>query len=114
MLDTDASNGNGTNTYVELEFPEPVTLAGFRHVDRNDPATVAESELVFLNDGSNAVARVAVTHVNERGGATFITFPQVTAKKSALAGNEGWWRLGYCWRRGTGLFYTGPPRGAAN
>ena len=86
LLDGDArteyaSNGHGTNTFVELEFAEPITLAAFRHLERNDPATVAESELVFLKDGSNVISRVAVKHVNERGAATFATFPQVTVKK---------------------------------
>src|SRR6185369_11303248 len=29
-----ASNGKGTNTFVEFEFKEPTRLAGFRYVDR--------------------------------------------------------------------------------
>src|SRR5580765_1830768 len=45
-----SSNGKGTNTFVELEFNEPTRLMGFRHVDRNDPATVAASELIFTDE----------------------------------------------------------------
>jgi alpha-mannosidase len=76
-----ASNGKGTNTFVEVEFPTPVALAGFQHLERRDPATIAESELMVLDEGSNVVARIAVKHVNERGGTTFLTFPTVTAKR---------------------------------
>src|SRR5260221_3376214 len=45
-----ASNGKGTNTFIEFEFNEPSHLSGFRHVDRNDPATVAGSELIFMDE----------------------------------------------------------------
>ena len=45
LLDGDArteysSNNKGVSTQVEFEFAETVRLAGFRHVDRNDPATI--------------------------------------------------------------------------
>jgi hypothetical protein len=77
-----ASNGKGTNTYVEVEFKEPVRLAGFRHIERNDPATVAESELVFMDDTGATLSRLTVKHVNERAGVTLIAFPNpVTARK---------------------------------
>ena len=35
-----ASNGKGTGTFMEFNFRHPVAIGGFRHVDRNDPATV--------------------------------------------------------------------------
>ena len=71
-----ASNGKGTNTFVEFEFPQSIRLAGFRHVDRNDPATVASSELVFIDEAGTIISRVAIKHVNERAGVTFCTFPE--------------------------------------
>ena len=42
-----SSNGAGTKTFVEFDFGRPVTIRGLRHVDRNDPATVARSEIVL-------------------------------------------------------------------
>ena len=86
LLDGDAlteyaSNGKGTNTFVELEFDQSTPLAAFRHVERNDPATIAESELLFMDGHSNVVARIPVKHVNERGGVTWAVFPKpITAK----------------------------------
>src|SRR5579859_7548629 len=77
-----ASNGKGTNTFVEVEFAEPTRLAAFRHVERNDPATVASSELIFTDDAGNTVSRASIKHVNERGGTTFFAFPgPVVARK---------------------------------
>src|SRR5579859_4090414 len=79
-----ASNGKGTNTFIEMEFEKPEALAGFRHVDRNDPATVAESELVFMDNASNIVSRLTVKHVNERGGATFTAFAKPIRARRVL------------------------------
>lgn len=77
-----ASNGKGTNTFIEVEFSGPTRLAAFRHVDRNDPATVAESELTFMDEAGNVIRSLAVKHVNERGGVTFFAFPDpVVARK---------------------------------
>jgi hypothetical protein len=87
LLDADprteyASNGKGTNTFVEVEFSQPEALSGFQHIERNDPATVAASELVFLDGASNVVSRIPVTHVNERRGASFVAFSKpITAKR---------------------------------
>lgn len=76
-----SSASNGTNTFVEFEFPDPVQLAAFRHRDRNDPATVAASELTFYDDEGRLVQTLPVTHVNQRAGETLVTFPApVTAK----------------------------------
>ena len=36
-----SSNSKGTNTFVEFDFGAPVSVAAFRHTDRNDPATMA-------------------------------------------------------------------------
>src|SRR5262249_37313470 len=64
LLDDDArtefaSNGKGTNTFVELEFAQESRIAAFRHVDRNDPATVAGSDLVFMDEGGKVVSRLS-------------------------------------------------------
>ncbi|MBX3744714.1 MAG: hypothetical protein KF833_05345 [Verrucomicrobiae bacterium] len=66
-----SSSSSGTNTFVVFDFGVTVRLAGFRHQDRNDPATVAASELVFLDAAGRSVGRASVTHVNQRGGVTF-------------------------------------------
>ena len=42
-----ASHGQGTDTFIDFDFGRPVAIAGFQHVDRRDPATVDEAELVF-------------------------------------------------------------------
>jgi alpha-mannosidase len=69
-----SSNSKGTNTFVEFDFGAPTAIAAFRHLDRNDPATVGSSELIFT-DASGAVIRtVPVTHVNKRSGETFLAF----------------------------------------
>lgn len=70
-----SSNGAGTGTFVEFDFGAPVRLAGFRHVDRNDPATIAASELVLLDASGAEVARHPVVHANTRGGVTFASLP---------------------------------------
>ena len=44
-----SSNAKGTNTFIEFDFGAPTSVAAFRHVDRNDPATIASSELTFLD-----------------------------------------------------------------
>jgi alpha-mannosidase len=77
---TEYSSANrGTNTFVEFDFATTISLAGFRHLDRNDPATVAASELVlFAPDGSEA-GRVAIQHANQKAGVTFHTLPEPVA-----------------------------------
>ncbi len=67
-----SSDNKGTNTFIEFEFPAPVSLRGFRHLDRNDPATVAASELTLMDAAGKAIATVPVKHVNTRGGETFV------------------------------------------
>jgi len=70
-----ASNSKGTNTFIEFDFGAPTSVAAFRHVDRKDPATIAASELTFLDDSGNIISTVPVKHVNQRGGVTFLALP---------------------------------------
>ena len=71
-LKTDfASRDLGTNTVVEIGFGKAAAIAAIRHVDRNDPATVASSVFTFLDEAGREVAVVPVTHVNKRAGETF-------------------------------------------
>ena len=77
-----SSEAKGTNTFVEFDFGVAVAVGGFRHVDRNDPATVASSELVFTDAAGQVVASVPVVHANTRRGVTFFALPApVTAQR---------------------------------
>ncbi len=77
-----ASSSKGTNTFVEFDFGSPMPIAGFRHIDRNDPATVAGSELVFLDNSGQVLSTIPVKHVNQRGGVTCLSWPNpVTAQR---------------------------------
>jgi hypothetical protein len=77
-----ASASAGTNTEIEFDFGGPVAIAAFRHVDRNDPATVALSELEFFDRDGKPVATVPVKHVNQRNGDTFLVLPApITAQR---------------------------------
>ena len=78
-----SSNGKGTNTFIEFDFGVPTSIVAFRHLDRNDPATIAASELRFLDEEGKTVLTVPVTHVNQRGGLTLVTLPApVTARRA--------------------------------
>ncbi|MBN2506488.1 MAG: hypothetical protein JXQ71_07325 [Verrucomicrobia bacterium] len=87
LVDGDArteysSDARGTNTFVVFDFGVPVALAAFRHQDRNDPATVAASELVALDDAGRPSAPLPATHVNMRAGVTFHVLPSpVTTRR---------------------------------
>jgi alpha-mannosidase len=70
-----SSNSQGTNTFIEFDFGKPTSVAAFRHVDRNDPATVASSELDFLDAAGGVISTVPVMHVNQRGGVTLFALP---------------------------------------
>jgi alpha-mannosidase len=77
-----SSDGLGTNTFVEFDFGHPVSIAAFAHLDRDDPATVAASELTFLDAAGSTNSAVAVQHVNQRGGTTFFALPApITAQR---------------------------------
>jgi hypothetical protein len=52
-----ASNAQGTNTFVEFNLGTPTRIGAFRHVDRDDPATVAASNAVnFIVQASTNLA----------------------------------------------------------
>lgn len=70
-----SSDGKGVETYVHFDFGGAVNVGAFRHVDRNDPATIAASELVFNNADGSVAATVPVTHANQRAGETFYNLP---------------------------------------
>lgn len=72
-----SSNGKGTNTFMEFDFGNPVKITAFRHVERNDPATIAGSELTFMDGSGKVLSSQQVTHVNQRGGVTFFVLPSV-------------------------------------
>jgi alpha-mannosidase len=77
-----ASNGKGTNTFVEFDFGRPVQIVAFQHIDRNDPATVAAAELSFSDENGKPVTKLDITNVNQRGGITFKMLPSaVTAQR---------------------------------
>ncbi len=77
-----SSNAKGTDTFVEFDFGRPVRIGGFRHQDRNDPATLAESELAFVGLSGEALGTARVVHVNQRGGVTFHALSEpVTAQR---------------------------------
>ena len=77
-----SSNAKGTDTFVEYDFGKPVRIGGFRHQDRNDPATIAESALTFVSPGGEVLGTAKVVHVNERGGVTFYALSKpVTAQR---------------------------------
>ncbi len=77
-----SSAGKGTETFVEFDFGRPVRVAAFRHIDRNDPATVSASKLVFADGDGKVAGESAVTHVNEPGGVTnHVLASPVTARR---------------------------------
>ena len=76
-----SSDNRGTNTFVEVEFPEQVRVGAFRHVDRNDPATVAASELVFTDADGRVMGTVPVPHAGVRGGETFFVLTSPIAAR---------------------------------
>ena len=77
-----ASNGKGTETYVDFDLGQPTQIGGFKHVDRPDPATVDTAQLIFSDrpDFSEPIRTVEVDHVNTLGGTTFARFEPVTAR----------------------------------
>jgi hypothetical protein len=77
-----ASDDRGTNTFVEFDFGAPTRIGAFRHVDRDDPARVARSELVFLDQAGGVVTTLAVKHVNQPRGETVFVLPSpATARR---------------------------------
>jgi len=78
-----SSNSKGTNTFIEFDFGAPVNVAAFRHLDRNDPATITASELTFLDGAGAVVGTVPVKHVNQRGGVSCAVLPSPVAARRA-------------------------------
>ena len=71
-----ASNGKGTDTFVEFDFGAPVTIGAFRHVNRKDRALVAASQLTFTDAAGKQVATVPVPHVGRPSGVTMFVLPK--------------------------------------
>ena len=77
-----ASHAKGTNTFIHFDFGKPTLIAGLRHVDRNDPATIVFSELIFMDESDRIIAKTPVAHVHKRAGVTFVALPSpVTAQR---------------------------------
>jgi hypothetical protein len=78
-----SSNGKGVGTFVEFSFGGAARIAGFRHVDRNDPATIAESELTLLDESGAVVQKLSMKHPNQRAGVAFVPLSApVTASRA--------------------------------
>jgi len=76
-----ASNAKGVQTFVEFDFGKPVNIGAFRHVNRNDPATVAASELIFKDAAGKTLAAFPVQHATGAAGVTMFALPHpVTAQ----------------------------------
>ena len=78
-----ASYGKGTETFVSFDLGEAVTIAGFRHVERRDPATIEASQLTFSNDRDfkEVIGTAEIDHVGTSGGTTFAALAKpVTAR----------------------------------
>ena len=78
-----ASLNGGTSTYIDFDFGSAERICGFKHVERDDSATVAESELQFSNtaDFSTIIKTVTVTHhLGEPASTTFQLFQPVKAR----------------------------------
>lgn len=87
LLDEDSnteysSNGAGTKTFVEFQFVKETLLAGFRHVDRNDPATISKSKLTLLDESGAEVSSVVLDHPKERAGETFTRLNDIKARRA--------------------------------
>lgn len=71
-----SSDSKGTETFVEFRFPEVVNVGAFQHIDRNDPATIAASELIFMDDAGTIIKSISVMHDNHPKGQTGIVLPE--------------------------------------
>jgi len=78
-----SSNAKGTNTFLEFDFGKPTLILAFRHVDRNDPATVGDSELTFMDAEGKVLSTSPLHHVNRRSGESVLTLPSpITAQRA--------------------------------
>lgn len=62
LLSEYASHAKGTNTFIHFDFGRPTLIAGLRHADRNDPATIVSSELVLMDESDRIIAKTPVAH----------------------------------------------------
>ena len=71
-----ASAGKGTDTFIDFDFGRSVAIAVFRHVDRQDVATVDTAELIFADqpDFQLVLATETIDHLNAPGGITVAVF----------------------------------------
>ena len=86
-----ATNGKGTDTFVEFDFGQTVRVAAFQHVDRNDPATVAVSQLTLFDGDGRAVATPSVKHVNKPGRHHLLRPAATDRRADACAGRSPRW-----------------------
>lgn len=77
-----ASKGLRERTYVDFDLGRPTAVAGFEHVQRKGPDTLAGAELIFADvpNFEPALARLKVAHVDEPGATTLAAFAPVTAR----------------------------------
>lgn len=69
-----SSASKGLGTFVEFDFGRTVMLAGVKHVDRNDPATVAGARLLLEDESGRRVGIVEMRQANTRSGVSFQAF----------------------------------------
>lgn len=94
-----ASQDEGTNTTVSFQFAAPTRITGLRHVDRNDPATIAKSEMDFFDEAGQKILTAQISHANKKAGETMYMLPSpVTAVRGTwrvtAQGNKGLYSLG--------------------
>lgn len=94
-----ASHDEGTNTTVSFQFAGPTRITGLRHVDRNDPATIANSEMDFFDESGKKLLTAQIVHTNKKAGETLFMLPTpVTASRGTwrvtAQGNKGLFSLG--------------------
>src|ERR1043165_8320065 len=77
-----ASHDLGTNTVIQFEFDAATRVTAIRHVDRNDGATVAESQLEFMDENGKWSVAATITHTNQRLGQTFLMLPGPISAKA--------------------------------
>ncbi len=78
-----ASNSKGTNTFVEFDFGTTRSIAAFWYLDRNDPALVSASKLIFEDEEGKPSAVFAVVHAAQRSGLTVFTLPRPVQARRA-------------------------------
>ena len=77
-----ASQGKGTDTFIDFDFGKPVLLGAFKHTDRTDVTTLTKSKLLLSNspDFKTIVGTVDITHHDKPGGVVFATFKPIEAR----------------------------------